>query len=86
MKKINKLAIDPQKIMRSEELIKLKGGSGYIWCYSEYVAGSGVCNNYLGPAYWGGAGCLYGDEAVLICQASYPGSSGCAVVPAGMDC
>ncbi len=43
MKKLNKLAISPEKIMKNEELINLQGGYDCAWftcrCNGHYFAG-----------------------------------------------
>ncbi len=39
MKKLTKLGISPEKIMKNEELINLKGGYGENWCC--------FCNGYM---------------------------------------
>jgi len=36
MKKLNKLQINPERIMKSDELITLKGGYGWVRCFSDW--------------------------------------------------
>jgi hypothetical protein len=46
MKKLNKLQINPERLMKNEELTTLRGGYGSIKCYSEgWIPG---CMGYLG--------------------------------------
>lgn len=50
MKKLNKLEINPQKIMKTEELITLRGGydvppNCQLYCNS----GPSTCTDYEGP-------------------------------------
>jgi len=42
MKKLNKLEINPEKLMKNEDLISLKGGTN-CWCFQEPNGGGGVC-------------------------------------------
>lgn len=59
MKKLNKLQINSEKLMKDEELITLKGGYGT--CYGCY----GGTGTLLGSFY----GCGFtGDEALYICR------------------
>jgi len=48
MKKIGKLNISSDKIMKSEELVSLKGGYSIYWCFYQFVGGGG--GNGLIPA------------------------------------
>ncbi|MBP7037617.1 MAG: hypothetical protein GT597_13645 [Bacteroidales bacterium] len=42
MKKLGKLQINPERLIKNEELISLKGGSN-CWCFHEENGGGGVC-------------------------------------------
>ncbi len=42
MKKLGKLQINPEKLMKNEELISLKGGAN-CWCFEQPFGGGGVC-------------------------------------------
>jgi len=47
MKKLGKLTINPEKVIKNEELVNLKGGYGFTcYCY-EYGSGS----SFYVPAY-----------------------------------
>lgn len=78
MKKINKLHVDSDKLMKNEELLTLRGGYGTCTCMCwragniplGYLLSSGDlgCHTSCNDA-WGGAG--YGEVG------GYPVSSGC---------
>jgi hypothetical protein len=61
MKKLNKLQINSEKLMKNEELITLRGGYGTCYyCYSN--------GGYVGKFY----GCCFTEsEAVIICNTFY---------------
>ncbi len=76
MKKLKKLQINPEKMMNNDELIMLRGGYGWWYCFSEgYIPN---CYGYLGPVWWPYSGDT--SEIIIACQASY-GTTGC-VAPA----
>lgn len=62
MKKLNKLQINPEKVMKNKELISLRGGYGSYACFREGW-GSG-CMGFI--MYINTAGC---DMAEEICHA-----------------
>jgi hypothetical protein len=72
MKKIGKLEINSDRVIKNEELIKLRGGEFNIHCWTEGWT-SGCMGNELGSVPYH-ASCTYGMEAIIICQANYPGS------------
>lgn len=86
MKTIGKAHINPAKIMKDDELIKLKGGEAGFWieCWEYGSMQSGCMGTYFGPTYFLGD-CVYGDEAVIICNAMYSGST-CAEYPSANNC
>jgi len=44
MKKLNKLCINSEKLMKDEELMTLRGGYGYVCCYNgQDPCGSWYC-------------------------------------------
>ena len=61
MKKLGKLYINPEKRMKNEELLSLRGGYGT--CYACWGEGG-----FIGHVY--GTGLTY-DEAMLVCNYSY---------------
>ncbi|HCI54327.1 MAG TPA: hypothetical protein PK910_02205 [Bacteroidales bacterium] len=66
MKKISKLHINQDKIMKNEELLVLQGGYGTCYgCYNIY-------GQLLGPFY---GCCLFQEEAVFVCNTYYPGTA-----------
>lgn len=61
MKKLNKLQISPEKLMKNEELIHLRGGTN-CWCFYGCEPGvGGVCAT-------GTAGST--DECLIMCHAA----------------
>jgi hypothetical protein len=62
MKKLNKLQINPERIMKSDELITLRGGYGMVKCYSDWFVECG--SGYVGD-------CSMADEACRILCGSY---------------
>jgi|WetSurMetagenome_2_1015567.scaffolds.fasta_scaffold585605_1 hypothetical protein len=44
MKKLNKLEINSDKIMKNDELMSLKGGYGvgYVHCFRSFLMGGGL--------------------------------------------
>ncbi len=43
MRKLGKLTISPEKIMKNEELINLQGGYGDHWVYCKDSSGTVIC-------------------------------------------
>jgi hypothetical protein len=43
MKKLGKLSISPEKIMKNEDLINLQGGYGDHWVYCKDWSGTVIC-------------------------------------------
>jgi len=43
MKKLNKLIINPEKVIKNEELVNLRGGYGDHWVSCKDSSGSGTC-------------------------------------------
>jgi hypothetical protein len=85
MKKLNKLQINPEKVMKNEELVTLRGGDygddygvdgggGSTTCIKCYSASMGNQNSstFLGSLY---AMCPEsGTSALEYCSARYPGT------------
>ena len=67
MKKLNKLQINSDKIMKNEELVALRGGYGSYSCYA--LGGYGGCGGGF-LAYINTASC---DMALTICADVYKG-------------
>jgi hypothetical protein len=66
MKKLNKLQINPEKVMKNDELLTLRGGYGTpTTCYRSYPEG-GPCYVYPPTCYM----------AEIYCQALCPGYNG----------
>jgi hypothetical protein len=66
MKTLRKLEIKPERVMKDEELMTLRGGYGSYKCYKEgYIPG---CYNFL--AYINTASCTM---AMTICYEVYTG-------------
>jgi hypothetical protein len=59
MKKIGKLNISSEKMMKSDELVSLKGGYAIYWCF--YMFCGGGSGNGLIPAE-------SSDQAVSLCK------------------
>jgi hypothetical protein len=53
MKKLSKLTISPEKIMRNEDLINLNGGYGGDGCFTAYCR----CRGDSPPTTWEGTYC-----------------------------
>jgi hypothetical protein len=85
MEKLSKLEFDSEKILKNEELIALKGGSGTgtcVKCFSD--GGIEGCMGFLGSFY--NVSCPEGTgEAVELCQLWYSGSH-CATFTCGSNC
>jgi hypothetical protein len=47
MKKLNKLQIDSDKLMKNAELVTLKGGYDYGFCACKDSANNTLCSTYL---------------------------------------
>jgi len=71
MKKLNKLQVNPDKLMKSEELVTLRGGYGSIVCY-EWGSMNGLCGGAI-KGYINGP-C---SEALYMCVHVYHG--GCVI-------
>ena len=77
MKKLGKLSINPEKIIKNKELVNLRGGYGGSNCepLTEYTC---YCkdanNNILGDITYSGNVSLGGDcwKPVTECQEEYP--------------
>jgi hypothetical protein len=67
MKKISKLVINPEKLMKNEELLTLRGGYSSYECYRWNVI-PGICSGFL--AYINTASC---NMAKIICKDVYNG-------------
>ena len=67
MKKLNKLEINSEKLMKNEELMTLRGGYGTYSCYQEGWIPS--CYHFI--TYINTASC---DMALQICNTGFGGS------------
>jgi hypothetical protein len=76
MKKLTKLQISPEKLMKNEELLTLRGGYASYKCYRLGTMGEEGCINFL--TYINTSSC---SAALDICQIVYGG--GCVE---GWDC
>ena len=83
MKKLGKLSINPSKVMKNEELVRLKGGYG--GGYEGGYGGGGCTPGAQGSTYWiccvgGEAHTFYKDNAkaaTAVCEL-YHGEDACA--------
>lgn len=68
MKKIGKLSINPEKVIKDEELVNLRGG------YGGDGVGTLCCFNWnhviLGPCFYGVE--CGGEADLTLCQSFYP--------------
>ena len=70
MKKINKLKINPERLIKDSELKTLQGGYGSYRCYREEGKGRASCSGaFLG--YINTAGCAMANE---ICYTLWGGN------------
>ena len=62
MKKLKKLIINPEKVIKNEELVNLRGGYGSGTCAAicEMPDGGHICNVSKSDAQWYSSAC--GDE------------------------
>jgi hypothetical protein len=77
MKKIGKLNINPQKVLKNVELTALRGGygAGYWMCY-RYGSGGGYCNSVIGMIYYPYSNDT--SELLAVCNGNYsPEITGC---------
>jgi hypothetical protein len=68
MKKLGKLEINPEKLIKKEELRAIKGGFGVIICYRSWI--------YGGDCQLEGEDVLCDDDDSLFCAFMCPGSWG----------
>lgn len=80
MKKIGKLKINPEKLIKNEELITLRGGSGIrLYCYT-MGSMDGSCYDYLGAVNVLGDTCgLSADERNEYCRLNGYTNTGCTM-------
>lgn len=67
MKKLSRLQINPEKLLKSEELVTLRGGYGMVKCFSDWGAECG--EGYVGDCSMAAQACtiLCGSYLYPIC-------------------
>lgn len=75
MKKLNKLQINPEKLMNSKELIALRGGTQALKCIRSWIWGGDCyfeddpaydCNDYSSVRLFCGMFCFMSDASICV--------------------